>query len=125
MVNQLLQRQCSCDEALSFFLNFNELETNLYFILVQKGQQTVSEMCDIVDRNQSTVYTAIEKLVSHGIVIKNKRGKEKRGYEYVYVAIDPPQVKSLLLEKLEKLYSNMKNCIQEFDVDALNCDINY
>jgi predicted transcriptional regulator len=124
MINQLIYQQCSCMDALSFFFSLNDLEVKLYFVLVQHQQQTVTELMELVDRNQSTVYTALEKLVAQGVVTKTKRGRRTRGYEYVYRAVGPEQVRELLRKRLDQLYSSISSCLENFEQDALSCEIN-
>ena len=123
VLNQLLYDKCSCFDALGLFFGFNEIEVNLYFYLVQNVNQTVSDLCDVFQRTQSTIYTALEKLVSHGIVTKRKRNRQTRGYEFLYSAVSPNKVKNILQDNLEKLYKSISSCLESFDADALSCDI--
>lgn len=125
VINQLLSQSCSCDDALRFFFGFNDLEVNLYFSLVQDNEKTVSQLCTIFDRNQSTIYTALEKLVSHGIVAKQKRSRETRGYEYVYTATSPILLKPQLKARLDQLYDQLSSCLDRFENDASSCEIKY
>ena len=123
MINSLLYQQCSCVDALSFFFGFNDLEVQLYFYLVQQDQKIVAQLCKAFDRNQSTIYTALEKLVSHGVVTKTKRNRQTRGYEYIYGAVDPQNIRDMLRKRLDLLYSKINSCLDTFDSDAQTCEI--
>ena len=123
MINQFLNKSCSCKDALVFFFGFNELETGLYLYLVQEDNKTVAELIPIFSRNQSTIYTALERLVSQKVVSKIKRARETRGYEYLYSATPPKEVKSILKTRLDTLYEQMSNCLKSFDNEALTLNI--
>ena len=46
---------------------------------------TAKQLADIIDRDRSTAYRALEKLVKKGLVKKTKvHGRTKRGYVYEY-----------------------------------------
>ncbi len=113
----------NCTDILAIMLDFNPLESLLYFQLIQKGERTVTQLCNETNRKQSTVHVALQNLVSHGICIKKKKNKVPRGYEFVYTAKDPIIVQSLLRQRLERLYDLTSKCIDTFSSKAPSCEI--
>ena len=122
-VSQLLGSNVSCVDVLGYLLGLNSLESQLYFHLLQNGKKTVSELQGEISRKQSTTHVALQKLVSQGITVKTKRSKKPKGYEFVYSAIDPQDVKIVMLQRLDAICRNGKICVETFDRDSLLCEI--
>lgn len=125
LINQLMSEESNCADILAIILNFNPLESLLYFHLLQKGERNVSQLCQETNRKQSTVHIALQNLVSHGICIKKKKNRIPRGYEYIYVAKDPLDVQNLLRQRLERLYECTSKCIDTFRSKARTCEISF
>ena len=124
-INQLLDQNTKCTDILAIMLDFNLLESQLYFHLLQKGERTVNRLCKETERENSTVSRALQKLVTQGICMKTKHITKPRGYQYVYSAMNPDIVKEILFNRLERLYECTSNCIKDFEIKSISCEISF
>ena len=89
----------------AFGLKNSEIDT--YFALLS-GSKTVEEIKSIVRRDRSTIQRVLKKLLDNGLVERDSKHFDRGGYYYVYRAISTDEVKSQILEQLEKWYSETK-----------------
>ena len=117
-------RETQCVDLLGYLMLLNKIESQLYFHLLQNGVKTVTELKSDIDRTQSTTHVALQSLVEKNLIIKSKRGrKPNKGYEYIYTAVSPQEVKEILMKRIEEFSFGMKECIRTFDSDSLQCDL--
>ena len=82
----------SCKDAISCFFNLNTLEVNTYNALARLGSMTNKQLADELDRDRSTVYRALHKLMSCGLVLEES-GTGSKGSTSQYTPIPPIEIK--------------------------------
>ena len=113
-----------CVDILGYLMLLNKLESQFYFHLLQNGEKTVNELKKDIDRTQSTTHVALQSLVKKNLIIKSKKGrKPNKGYEFIYTAVSPQEVKEIMMKRIEEISKTMKKCIQTFDRDSLQCEL--
>jgi predicted transcriptional regulator len=122
-INQLTDQNIKCADVLAIMFDFNHLESQLYFHLLQNGKKTVNQLCKEINRDNSTISRALQKLVSLGICTKQKQNLKPKGYRYIFSAMNPKFVKGMLFNRLELIYKCTNKCIQEFDTKSVTCKI--
>ncbi|MCH8905673.1 MAG: hypothetical protein IH840_01175 [Candidatus Heimdallarchaeota archaeon] len=119
-----LGTETQCVDLLGYLMLLNKIESQLYFHLLQNGEKTVTELKKDIDRTQSTTHVALQSLWEKKLITKSKRGrKPNKGYEYIYTAVSPQEVKEIMMERIEEISITMKKCIETFDSDSLLCEL--
>ena len=66
-------------------------------------------------KDKTTVYRALQKLVSCGLCFKGTKTIKRGGYYHIYGAVEPKLVRRKLKECIEQMNISMKNALKEFD----------
>jgi predicted transcriptional regulator len=75
---------------------------------------TVDEIADRVDRERSTAYRAVQRLLSAGFITKEQVNYEQGGYYHVYKPTDPDAIAEDMQRLLNDWYAKMGQLISEF-----------
>jgi sugar-specific transcriptional regulator TrmB len=89
-------RHLAVDEYLKH-IGFSEKETDVYSHLLSSGMSTPLEISRAIGMKRSTVYAALNELISKGLAREVKRGKKDS-----FIAEDPERIKTLLEESRRK-----------------------
>jgi predicted transcriptional regulator len=105
-----------CEGLLECFHGLKELDKECFQALVETGDAlTVDEIADAVDRERSTAYRAVQRLLQTGFIEKNQINYEQGGYYHVYSPRDPSQITDEMQRILNDWYAMMGQLIQEFE----------
>ncbi len=104
-----------CNNVLTCLFDLSTLDMDVLKILGQGGKYRSIELSDELDKDQSTVYRSLEKLVSCGLVYKEKETIRKGGYFYLYSCRPIDKVKEEAQDCLETWYSEMMSSIKELE----------
>lgn len=102
-----------CDYALQCLYSLSELDKKVLDILRLGDEFRSKEIAGKLDRDQSTAYRSLEKLVWCGFVYKERHNIRKGGYYFTYSARPLDMIKKETLEYLDKWYEGMKKAIDE------------
>ena len=103
-----------CEDLMKCAFNLNDLDIKVYKALVKTGETRVEKLSDMLNREKSTIYRSLQKLVSCGICIKKSNNIESGGYFYTYIPLPKDEVKKKLEECIENWYKCLKEKIKEF-----------
>lgn len=111
-----LRSDMRCEGLLGCFHGLGQLDRECYQELVETGEAlTVDEIAEEVDRERSTVYRAIQRLLQTGLVQKEQVNYDSGGYYHVYRPSDPGTVTDEMQRMLNEWYAQMGQLIQEFE----------
>jgi predicted transcriptional regulator len=68
-----------------------------------------------VDRERSTAYRAVQRLLQTGFIQKEQINYDHGGYYHVYSPTDPGQIADEMQRMLNDWYAQMGQLIQEFE----------
>ncbi len=105
----------TCEDVMQCFFNLNEFEIMIYTRLLKEGPQRSDDLAKKVEKDGSTVYRALQKLISCGLCFRETKTIERGGYYHVYSAVSSEIVKSKLEDCISQLNTNMKKALEEFD----------
>ena len=72
-----------------YLYDLSPLELDMLYILIRnKKSMTLEELAKKVDRDKSTVFRSLQKLVGLGICNKETKTLKEGGYYHAYSAID-------------------------------------
>jgi len=102
-----------CHDVLACFYNLNQLEVECYKKLVKVGASSPQVIAEHVVRERSTVYRALNNLVSVGLVTKNTELLKEGGYFHNYSAKSPKKVREELERSIDDWTSRMKQALED------------
>ncbi|MFT4950236.1 MAG: putative transcriptional regulator, partial [Natronomonas sp.] len=83
-MSEQLQRDMVCEGLLECFHGLKQLDRDCFETLVRADNPlTVDEVADRVDRERSTAYRAIQRLLQAGFIQKDQVNYDQGGYYHV------------------------------------------
>jgi predicted transcriptional regulator len=105
-----------CEGLLECFHGLKQLDKDVFRVLVEVEEpQTVDEIAERVDRERSTAYRAVQRLIQAGFIQKEQVNYDQGGYYHVYRPTDPSQIADNMQRLLNDWYAKMGQLIQEFE----------
>ena len=114
-LSEYLQRDMQCEGLLECIHGLKHLDKECYQVLVRSNEPlTIDEIAAQVDRERSTAYRAIQRLLQAGFIQKEQVNYEEGGYYHVYLPTDPDVVADEMQRMLNEWYAKMGQLIQEY-----------
>jgi predicted transcriptional regulator len=111
-----LQQNMECEGLLECFHGLKQLDKKCFKVLVESdGPLTIDELAELVDRERSTAYRSVQRLLQAGFIQKEQVNYDQGGYYHVYRPTDPGQVADDMQRMLNDWYAKMGQLIQEFE----------
>lgn len=110
-----LRQDMECEGLLECIHGLKELDREVYLTLINAdGGLTVDEIADKVDRERSTAYRSIQRLVQNGLAQKEQINYQSGGYYHEFHPTDPDKVAEEMQRMLNDWYAKMGQLIQEY-----------
>jgi predicted transcriptional regulator len=101
-----------------YLYDLSPLELDLLFILIKnKKSMTLEELAKKVDRDKSSVFRSLQKLVGLGICIKETKTLKEGGYYHAYSAIDIESFKIETEKRVKELEDSFHRLLRKFEED--------
>jgi predicted transcriptional regulator len=115
-MTEQLQQDMECEGLLECFHGLKQLDRDVFKTLVDTdGPLTVDEIAETVDRERSTAYRAVQRLLQAGFIQKEQVNYDQGGYYHVYRPTDPSKIADEMQRMLNDWYAKMGQLIQEFE----------
>ncbi|SFS10231.1 Predicted transcriptional regulator [Halomicrobium zhouii] len=115
-MSEQLQQDMECEGLLECFHGLKQLDRECFQALVGSEEPlTVDEIAEAVDRERSTAYRAVQRLLQTGFIQKEQINYEQGGYYHVYLPTDPSNIADDMQRMLNDWYAKMGQLIQEFE----------
>jgi predicted transcriptional regulator len=115
-MSEQLQRDMECEGLLECFHGLKQLDRECFEVLVEaESALTVDEVADRVDRERSTAYRAVQRLLEAGFIEKDQVNYDQGGYYHVYHPAEAQKVSSEMQRMLNDWYAKMGQLIGEFE----------
>ncbi|NHN49394.1 MarR family transcriptional regulator [Halostella sp. JP-L12] len=115
-MSEQLQQDMECEGLLECFHGLKQLDKECFQALVStEDPLTVDEIADAVDRERSTAYRAVQRLLQAGFIQKEQVNYDQGGYYHVYKPTDPSKISDDMQRMLNDWYAKMGQLIQEFE----------
>lgn len=113
---EYLQKDMDCEGLLECFHGLKELDKQVFRTVVDASEPlTVDEIGERVDRERSTAYRAVQRLIQAGFIQKEQVNYDQGGYYHIYRPTDPSTITDDMQRMLNKWYAQMGQLIQEFE----------
>ena len=91
------------------------LDVAVYLTLLKNGPSRVSTVARMLNRDRSTIQRSMQNLIRAGLVRRKQINLRKGGYFYRYEAIPFSEVRSKVLETIEKWRDEVRKWIDDID----------
>ena len=99
-----------------YLYDLSPLDLDLLFTLIKhKKPMTLEELSTKADRDKSTTFRSLQKLVGLGICIKETKTLKEGGYYHVYSAIDNKTFKMETEKKVKELEASFHRLLRKFE----------
>lgn len=115
-MSEMLRQDMQCEGLLECFHDLKEIDKNVFRLLNEIDQPlTVDEIADEIDRERSTAYRSVQRLLQVGFIQKEQINYEQGGYYHVYRPRDADDIAQEMQRMLNDWYAKMGQLIQEFE----------
>ena len=115
-LSEQLQRDIECEGLLECFHGLKPLDRECFRVLVENDEpMTIDAVAEAVDRERSTAYRSVQRLLQTGFIAKEQINYDQGGYYHVYSPTDPEKVADEMQRMLNDWYAKMGQLIQEFE----------
>ena len=122
-INALTRVNSTVRDLFIYLYNLSPLELDALLTLItkssndNKSSMTLEELTRELDRDKSTVFRSLQKLVSLGICLKETRTIKEGGLYHVYSAIDIESFKLETEKRVKELEKSFNRILKKFEVD--------
>ncbi|MGZ0746935.1 helix-turn-helix domain-containing protein [Haloparvum sp. AD34] len=114
-MSEMLRQDMQCEGLLECFHGLKEIDKDIFRQLNESGEPlTVDEIAERVDRERSTAYRAVQRLLNAGFIQKEQVNYEQGGYYHVYRPRDADEIADEMQRTLNDWYAQMGQLIGEF-----------
>lgn len=115
-MSEMLRQDMECEGLLECFHDLKELDKEIFQLLNEREEPlTVDEIADQVERERSTAYRSVQRLLQAGFIQKEQVNYEQGGYYHVYKPRDAEEIAQELQRTLNDWYAKMGQLIGEFE----------
>jgi predicted transcriptional regulator len=102
-----------------YLYNLSPLETDLVLLLMlnNNNPMTLEQVANQVNRDKSTAFRSLQKLVSLGIVMKETRTIKEGGYYHAYGVIDTESFRIETEKRVKELEKGVHRILNKFEKD--------
>lgn len=108
-------KNINCSNVLECTFDLNNADVKVYRKLKESDRSKVEDIAQKLNKDRSTVYRSLQKLVSCEICIKEKKTIEKGGYYHIYYCKDIKKIKEKMKECIDEWYKHMENTLARFE----------
>ena len=104
-----------CEGLLECFHGLKDLDRRVFGLLTDANEAlTVDEVAERIERERSTAYRSVQRLMDVGLVQKQQVNYEQGGYYHVYRPTDTDEIADDMQRMLNDWYAKMGQLIGEF-----------
>lgn len=122
-INSLTRMNATVKDLFIQLYDLAPLELDILFMLISKlddgpmMMMTLDEVSKVVDRDRSTTFRSLQKLVTLGLVIKETKTIKDGGYFHVYSAVDRETFKKETERRVRDLQKSLDRLLKKFESD--------
>lgn len=103
----------TCYDLVKCMFRLSETEISIIKAMGENESLTVLQIAELINRDRATAYRSLEKLVSIGILYKERRGREGRGYSNFYMKMARKEILRKAEKRLDNCYTAIKRALMD------------
>ena len=114
MLPEKVSEVSTCHDLVQCAFSLGQFEVDVYYKLLEDGPLRADELAPRIGKDRSTVYRALQKLMTCGMVYRETKSIERGGYYHVYKAISREMLKEKLEHCVKDWYARMQDVLNKF-----------
>lgn len=124
-VSEMLREDMNCEGLFACFHGLKPLDERCFLAIAEYDSPlTVDEVAEAVDRERSTTYRSIQRLLASGLVQKEQHNYDGGGYYHAYHTADADEITDEMQAMLNAWYAKIGQLLQEFEKKYGSIDTN-
>jgi predicted transcriptional regulator len=119
-VNSLTRMNATVKDLFIILYDLSPLDLDILFLLISKKNDepmTLEQISKEIDRDRSTAFRSLQKLVTLDLCIKETKTVKGGGYYHVYSAVDMETFKKEAERKVRDLQKSLERLLKKFESD--------
>ena len=117
-INTITHMNSTVKDLFIYLFDLSPLEVNLLFLLIKtKKSMTLEQLSQRINRDKSTVFRALQKLVRLGICLKDAKMIKEGGYYHLYAATDTQILKIETEKRVKEIKESFDRLLGKFEDD--------
>jgi predicted transcriptional regulator len=111
---KMIHSVSNCKDLVQCAFSLNDFEVEVFNRLTDSGAKRADDLADLIGKDRSTVYRALQKLMTCGMCFRETKSIERGGYYHVYRAISRDELKRKLEQCVDDWYGRMQQVLAKF-----------
>jgi predicted transcriptional regulator len=119
-VNTLTRMNATVKDLFIQLYDLSPPELDILFMLISREKEepmTLDEVSKEMDRDRSTTFRSLQKLVTLGLLVKETKTIKDGGYFHVYSAVDGETFKRETERRVKELQKSLDRLLKKFESD--------
>jgi predicted transcriptional regulator len=119
-VNTLTRMNATVKDLFIQLYDLSPLDLEILFMLISKKNDepmTLDQISKEADRDRSTTFRSLQKLVGLGLCIKDTKTIKEGGYYHVYSVVDMKTFKKETERRVRDLQKGLERLLKKFETD--------
>ena len=119
-INTLTRMNATVKDLFIQLYDLSPLDLDILFMLISKKNDepmTLDQISKESDRDRSTTFRSLQKLVTLGLCIKETKTIKEGGYYHVYSVVDMETFKMETERKVRDLQKSLERLLKKFESD--------
>jgi predicted transcriptional regulator len=119
-INTLTRMNATVKDLFIQLYDLSPLDLDILFMLISRKNDepmTLDEVSKETDRDKSTTFRSLQKLVTLGLCIKETKTIKEGGYYHVYSVVDMKTFKMETERKVRDLQKSLERLLKKFESD--------
>ena len=109
-----------------YLYDLSPLDLDLLIIMIQnKKPMTLEQLARKVDRDKSTTFRSLKKLVSLSICMKETKSIKEGGYYHLYSAVDVETFRMETEKRVKEIEQSFHRILKKFEEELEKMIVNY
>jgi predicted transcriptional regulator len=119
-INALTRMSATAKDLFIHLYDLSSLDLDILFLLIgnkNNEPMTLDEVSKEVDRDRSTTFRSLQKLVTLGLSVKETKTIKEGGYYHVYSAVDMETFRVETEKRVKELQKSLDRLLKKFEDD--------
>jgi predicted transcriptional regulator len=119
-INALTRMNATVKDLFIQLYDLSPLDLDILFMLIRNKNDkpmTLDEISEEVDRDRSTTFRSLQKLVTLGLCVKETKTIKEGGYYHLYSAVDMQTFKAETERRVKELQRSLDRLLKKFEDD--------